>query len=251
MQNALPQYDGVLVLHGTDTLAYTAALFALALPNDKPIIFTGSQKPFSADNSDAPRNLYTAINALQRNDIKEVLLAFHGKLFPAIGCSKVSTETDDAFANSHFGTWQPEIPTPAFSGCFSGLQRTFNPKTRVMPLYLTPSHSTEAAAHLLHTFTADAAILMSFGHGNAPADAHLLAAIEAFVSQGKIVLNISQVPQGCAAAVYAQGNALRQSGVINGGKCNIETATPLLMLAAANNWSADDVTQELLRLKLI
>ncbi len=75
VQQKLPQYEGVLVLHGTDTLAYTANLIALALGKlDKPLILTGSQKPFGTDNSDAPKNLLTAVNVLLRDDVRQVLL---------------------------------------------------------------------------------------------------------------------------------------------------------------------------------
>ncbi|EGC65249.1 L-asparaginase 1, partial [Neisseria meningitidis 961-5945] len=100
---ALPQYDGVLVLHGTDTLAYTANLFALALQGlDKPIVLTGSQWPYAAENSDAPRNLSTAVAAFSLK-LKQTVIAFDGKLYPAVGSSKVSTETAAGFDNPHFG----------------------------------------------------------------------------------------------------------------------------------------------------
>ena len=59
------------------------------------------------------------------------------------------------------------------------------------------------------------------------------------------------MPHGNAAAVYAQGNALRQAGAINGGRCNLETAIALMMLAAANRWTRDDVESELQRLRLV
>ncbi len=99
----LPDYDGILVLHGTDTMAYTANLFALSLQGlDKPIILTGSQWPYDATNSDAPRNLATAVSAFSLK-LKQVAIAFGGKLFPAVGSSKVSTETAAGFDNLHFG----------------------------------------------------------------------------------------------------------------------------------------------------
>lgn len=250
VQAAIMQYDGILILHGTDTLAYTANVFALALHTQgKPVILTGAQKPFGAPDSDASRNLQTAVEALQRDDIHEVLLAFNGDLFPAVGSSKVSTETDAGFANVHFGIWSPQNSAGSLHLPSDGVRR-INPHVCVLPLWLTPTHSVQAATHLLNTFPADAAILLTYGHGNAPADADLLDAIARFTAQGKPVLNISQVAQGCAAAVYAQGSALRQSGVIAGGKCNIETATALLLLAVEHGWTRVEIEAELVRWRL-
>lgn len=248
LQDNLPKYDGVLVLHGTDTLAYTANLLALTLnTQDKPIILTGAQRPFGTSNSDAPLNLETAVNALQRDDVKEVLLAFNGDLFPAVGVSKCSTMVDAGFQNYHFGTWQPEKSAPAFND----LPRRFDPDQRITSLFLTPGIGVKAAAHTLRTFPLNAAILMTYGHGNAPADIDLLEAIHQFTSKNNLVLNISQVPEGEAAAIYAQGSRLRTSGAVNGGICNVETATALLHLAAGNQWNSNDLQNELKRLKLI
>lgn len=242
-QQKLPDYDGMLVLHGTDTLAYSANIFALTLePCHKPIVFTGSQKPFNAPNSDAPNNLKTAINAL--NQHIGVVVAFHGKIFSAVGISKISTENDDGFANEHFGvTLPPHAP--------SNLPRQFNPNICILPLYLTPTHSCALFASMIANTTADALIIQSYGHGNAPDDVAFLTAIGQFVAQKKWVLNISQVAQGCATAVYAQGHALRDAGVINAGKCNIETACALLMLATYNAWTRQDIENELHRLNLL
>ena len=249
LQTALCEHDAILILHGTDTLAYTANLLALTLnPQGKPIILTGSQKPFGAASSDAPANLQTALAAIQNPTVQGVFIAFNGALIPPIGSSKISTEHDNGFANPHFGTWQPEnAPTP-LSG---SLKRQFNPNTRVVPIILTPSNMLDSAAAQLNPDNSDAAILLSYGHGNAPADATLLTAIQRYTQAGKHLLNISQVPHGNAVAVYAQGNALRQSGAINGGRCNLETATALMMLAAANRWTHDDIEGELRRLGLV
>ena len=254
LQAALPQHDAALILHGTDTLAYTANLLALALNlQGKPVILTGAQKPFGADNSDAPANLRTALAACQNPNVRGVLLAFNGKLIPPIGSSKTTTEHDNGFANPHFGTWQIEKGQPenAPAPYCSSLKRQFNPHTRVVPILLTPSNMLDNAAAQLNPAHSDAVILLSYGHGNAPAHPALLTAIQRYTQAGKHLLNISQVPHGNAAAVYAQGNALRQSGAINGGRCNLETATALMMLAAANGWTRGDIENELQRLRLV
>ncbi len=248
LQDNLPNFDGALVLHGTDTLAYTANMFALTLDTlGKPVILTGAQKPFGTENSDAPLNLQTAVNALQRDDVKEVLLAFNGDLFPAVGTTKCSTMVDAGFANHHFGTWSPEKAAPAFNH----LSRRFDADQRVATLFLTPGIGVKAAAHMLRTFPINAAILMTYGHGNAPADIDLLDAIHQLSSKNRLILNISQVPEGEAAPIYAQGSRLRASGAINGGKCNVETATVLLILASGNDWARSDVCDELRRLRLL
>ena len=254
LQAALPQHDAILILHGTDTLAYTANLLALALnPQGKPIILTGSQKPLGAAHSDAPANLHTALAAIQNSSTHGVLLAFNGQLIPPIGSSKTTTEHDDGFANPHFGTWQieKEQPENAPAPYCSSLKRQFNPHTRVVPILLTPSNMLDNAAAQLNPAHSDAAILLSYGHGNAPAHPALLTAIQRYTQAGKHLLNISQVPHGNAAAVYAQGNALRQAGAINGGRCNLETAIALMMLAAANRWTRRDIESELQRLRLV
>lgn len=249
LQQKLLHYDGVLVLHGTDTLAYTANLLALCLNTQgKPIILTGSQKPFSHPQSDAPANLQTAIAALQNDEIQQVMLAFHGKLLPAIGSSKTSTEIDDGFSNAHFGFRQPETCDVRFSGslnAFANEKRLFSPEIRVANLYLTPAQSLADVAKAWANVEFDALIMQTYGHGNSPSDEVFLSWIQSLIQQGKRVLNISQVPQGCAAAVYAQGSALRQAGVVNGGKCNVETATALMMLACTNDWTTAQLESEL------
>lgn len=244
----LPHHDGALILHGTDTLAYTANLLALALDTSgKPVVLSGAQKPFTHPQSDAPANLAAAVSALIHPEAQGVKIAFGGALLPAVGSSKSSTESDQGFSNQHFGACQAHQSAPRLSG---SLNTYFDPNIKTAALLLTPGHGSQAAAQVLRQNEADAAVLLSYGHGNAPADPELLSAAAAFTAQGKPLLNISQVPHGRAAAVYAQGSPLRQSGVINGGVCTVETAVPLLMLAAANRWTAEELQQALRDLQL-
>ena len=232
----LPHYDGALVLHGTDTMAYTANFLALALDGlDKPLILTGSHWPFSEPQSDAPRNLATAVAALSLAR-PQVLIAFDGKLWEAVGSSKVSTETAAGFAHPHRGAaaeyseagWQIRYPAaPAAVPAAIG-----GPWAKVACYTLTPGFGSTEIARSLAATEADAVILQSYGHGNAPADAAFIKAVRDYIARGGLVLNISQAAQGNARAVYAQGSALRAAGVISGGKCNLETATALLTLFA-------------------
>ncbi len=248
LQNALPEHDGILVLHGTDTLAYTANLLALALDNQgKPIVLTGAQKPYHAENSDAPANLQTAVAALQNPQMHDTVIAFGRRLYPAIGSSKYSTKLDDGFSNAHFGTWQPDTPPRRLSG----LPTRFDPAARVCSHLLTPGSSAEQIAHSLQRFPQQAAILLGYGQGHVPASPELLAAVEHFTARGGLLLNISQAHHGQTGSTYAQSNALRQAGAIGGGKCNIETATALMTLAAGNRWTAEQLQQALQQLHLV
>lgn len=259
---ALPQYDGVLVLHGTDTLAYTANLFALALQGlDKPIVLTGSQWPYNAVGSDALRNLATAVAAFPLG-LKQTLIAFDGKLYPAVGSSKVSTETAAGFDNPHFGAlaeWDEtqgwhnvRIPNQDTADVSDGLKIRYpDPQAKIAVRTLIPGFAVQELADGLGQLPAHALILQSYGHGNTPADEGFIRAVQDFTQQGRLLLNISQVRQGRTAAVYAQGNAFRNSGIINGGKCNLETATALMTLAVSEGWGADEVKHELQRLGLV
>ena len=246
LQTALPEYDGILVLHGTDTLAYTANLLALALNrSSKPVVLTGSQKTFYTANSDAPANLQTAVSALKRDDLHNTVIAFGGHLYPAIGSSKYSTESDAGFDNTHFGVWQAKSV-----GKLCNLPVGFQPDVRVCSYLLTPGATAAMIADSLRRFPQQAAILLSYGQGHAPANVELLASVQHFTAAGGLLLNISQAHHGRTGSAYAQSHALRQAGAVGGGKCNIETATALMTLAAGNRWNAQQLQQALQQLHL-
>lgn len=246
IQEKLPEYDGILILHGTDTLAYTANILALTVVTaGKPIVLTGSQKPFGSENSDARKNLDTAIHALLNPAIQEVVIAFDGECYPAVGSNKISTEVDQGFANAHFGKWKENNAFPLRQ------HRRFDEKVKIQPILLTPGASMQLAVEGIQVQKTDAIIILAYGHGNAPYHADFLSSIQTFTQQGGLALIISQAWQGCAEAVYAQGDALRRSGAISAGKCNLETAIALLSVAISHQWTEQDIQAELLRLNLI
>ncbi|MDO4696146.1 MAG: asparaginase [Neisseria sp.] len=262
VRSKLVEYDGILILHGTDTLAYTANLFALALPDvDKPIVLTGAQLPFHAPQSDAPLNVQTAAAVFTLPDVRGVWIAFGRRLLQAVGSSKVSTEHARGFDNPHFGAaavwqhgaWQLCGGSGGFlsENAADNLPRSLRPSADTAVYTLVPGMMQHYIAQDLRRKTARAVVLQSYGHGNTPDDEAFISAVRQFAESGGILLNISQSVQGRAAAVYEQGSALRQAGAVQGGKCNLETASVLAVLAAGNAWTADDMRCELLRLNLL
>lgn len=243
---ALPQHDGVLVLHGTDTMAYTANFFALCLDcGGKPLVLTGAQKPYTHPQSDAPANLHTAVSALLADGAGGVGIAFGGRLYPAVGSSKFTTESDAGFHNPHFGTVREGMPLPQPPRVLP-----FDAAAAVCSYLLTPGAGSGQIAHALDTFAQDAAVIAAYGHGNAPDDPRLTAAAARFTASGRLLLLVSQTPWGCAADVYAQSGRLRRSGAVAGGKCNIETAVPLLSAAVAGRWTSTELAAALRELGL-
>ena len=252
----ISQYDGILVLHGTDTMAYTANFLALAIQSlHKPIVLTGSQWPFDAVKSDATLNLAVAVAAFQK-EWMGVAVAFNGKLYPAVGISKISTENATGFANAHFnaiGAWSEQQGWTDWNGDslsqHDDASTTFAFKlkntVKVAVYWLAPGCNADMIAKSLSDFESDAAVLMTYGHGNAPASGHLISSVKKYTATGKHILNISQVLQGSAADTYAQGSALRKAGVIVGGKANIETAVALMHLSASQQWPIAQITQVL------
>ncbi|MCL6417446.1 asparaginase [Aestuariirhabdus sp. Z084] len=227
-------YDGFVVLHGTDTMAYTASALSFMLQGlDKPVIVTGSQIPLSEVRNDAQDNLVTAIELACDFHIPEVCLYFNGRLLRGNRSLKVKTTGFDAFDSPNF-PWLAQI----------GIHIELNhrvllphpPATQfelpdsyathqVVPLQLFPGIS----ADLIDSITQQSCrglILRTYGVGNAPDnDPALLDALSRANKRGIIILNLSQCLQGGVhQGSYATGSALANAGVISGGDMTLEAA---------------------------
>lgn len=246
IRQILPHTDAVIILHGTDTMAYTAALFRLVFADtNKAIIFTGSQKAWVERHSDAPDNLLSAISLIKQG-FSSVGLIFHQTLFDPADCRKVSTENNQAFssiwqtplAQMKNNQWhffrQPEPPVLPQKNI------QINPNLRIASIYPTPAFAWENAASLL-TDNTHAAIILAYGNGNLPNHQAFLQQAKNFCQSGKPLIILSQVWQGKVNQRYGANAALTKIGAINGGKHTIENTLAKLIVGLSVKLSPQDM----------
>ncbi|MFS2125393.1 asparaginase [Pseudomonas sp. Pseusp97] len=215
-------HDGVLVLHGTDTLAYSAAALSfLLLGLDVPVVLTGSMQPMGAPDSDAPGNLLGALKALEGGVEPGVRLYFNGELMHGARVTKLRSDAFDAFAalpRERNGERAQSLPAE-----LSYRQPRQPVNLAVLPLF--PGLRAEHLSALLGSGV-QALLLECFGSGTGPSDnEELLTALREAHARGVVLAAISQCPQGHVAFdVYAAGSRLRDAGLVSGGGMTREAA---------------------------
>lgn len=234
------RYDALVILHGTDTMAYSAAALSFMLGAiNKPVLFTGSQIPLGEPRSDALNNVVSALQlAAHPATPCEVSLLFHDRLLRGNRARKVRTQGLDAFDSPNF-PWLAEIgiditfpqPSALLSGepNFAPLQLD-DEAVAVLPLH--PGMSLRRAKALLEDAALKGLVLHSYGVGNPPSfDGELLDALKAANERGVALLNVTQCAQGnVVQGAYATGAALNQAGVIAGGDITLEAAVAKLIV---------------------
>jgi len=240
---AYNDYDGFVILHGTDTMAYSASALSYLLENlRKPVIFTGSQLPIGLIRTDARENLISAIEiASTQSDVGPmapgVSIYFENKLYQGNRTTKLSAENFNAFIS-------PNYPVLAESGVhlkFSqkSIKATDSYKRLILHtsldrniaiLKIFPGMSENFVGSILGTSGLKGIILETFGSGNAPTEVWFIKSLEKFISDGGIILNVTQ----CAAGMVEQGKYetslnLQKIGVIGGSDITTEAAVTKLM----------------------
>jgi L-asparaginase len=228
------EYDGFVVLHGTDTMAYTASALPFLLRGlGKPVVVTGSQVPLCELRSDARENLVTAVLVAARQQVREVCLCFGGRLLRGCRAVKVSADAFDAFESPNFPplgsagvqiTVDPKLVRPAEPS-----QPAWIPPEQlaatVASLRLFPGISAQVVHNLLQP-PLQGLVVEAYGSGNVPAaDADLLDAIAEATGRGVVVVACTQCLHGTVnLGAYQTGAALERAGAVSGWDMTAEAA---------------------------
>ncbi len=228
------EFDGFIVLHGTDTMAYSAAALSFMFENlGKPILFTGSQVPLMEIRTDARENLVTSLLIAAEEKIPEVCLFAGNRLLRGNRATKVSAERYLAFDSPNFpalGDAEVELrihrrlllPAPAGELRFHPVAAPAGPQ--VADLRLFPGISAETLDRFLAP-PLDGVVLHTYGVGNAPDDPRLLAVLERATKRGVVIVNCTQCLHGAVRMEsYATGHGLARAGVLSGRDMTPEAA---------------------------
>ena len=238
------RYDGFVVLHGTDTMAYTASALSFMFKNlAKPVILTGSQLPLGMLRSDGRENIICALEIAsgRQAQIPEVCIFFENHLYRGNRSTKLSAENFDAFETYNY-------PSLAKAGIkISFKEHLFLPMptapllvrkkfdTRVAILKLFPGIGPEVVGSVLHTPNLQGVVIETYGSGNAPTDDWFISALEDAIKRGIIIINVTQCKAGSVKMrQYAASCDLDRIGVVGAGDITIEAAITKLMYLLGN-----------------
>lgn len=232
-------YDAFVILHGTDTMAYTASALSFLLENlSKTVVLTGSQIPLSQTRSDATDNLVGSMTVATELNIPEVCIYFNGKLFRGNRSTKTNSTGLNAFSSPKFQylaklgvdievKWSIVRPQPSEKLIVHQMKGG-----GVACLQLFPGMTDELLRKFLEP-PLTGLVLLTYGTGNAPdTRKEFLDALKVAADRGVVIVNCTQCPKGSVyEGAYAAGVALANTGVISGGDMTPESAlTKLLFL---------------------
>lgn len=225
--NSAENCDGIVILHGTDTLEYTAAVLSLTARRDMPVIITGSMIPMESAGSDAPRNLSDALAAACWGELAGVYAVFGGRIIPAHLVVKRSNSPDAFrdFSGTSFGVISDGIVE-------------FYGKTALPPLLTFPSNCAPVAVCRLTPFTraeelnADGCcgmVIEGFGAGGLPDRSEILTAVQNTAKKMPVILTTACIG-GTSLSLYAVGRRALECGVCEGGEMSTSFAAARLFI---------------------
>lgn len=251
IENFYEDYDGFVILHGTDTMAYSASALSFLISNlKKPIVFTGAQLPIGATRTDARDNLITALEiaASQKGGfplVPEVTIFFDSYLLRGNRSKKVQNFDFTAFESYNADPLaiagididfklDPVLPSPGKTSFHTQMDRN------VAILKLFPGIQQEIVEGIINLPNLKGLIIETFGSGNAPTAEWFICALQKASEKGIIILNISQCTGGqVQLGKYSTSLKLQQIGVISGKDMTIEAAVTKFMFLLGN-YSAEE-----------
>ncbi|MBR5174929.1 MAG: type I asparaginase [Bacteroidales bacterium] len=225
-------YDGFVVLHGTDTMAYSASALSFMLENlSKPVIFTGSQLPIGVPRTDGKENLISSVEIASAKDkaghprVPEVSVLFDSRLMRGNRSTKMNSENFNAFASPNHPLLAEAGINIRYNDSFirvpeswnAPLQTSVSLDTRVSILKIHPGITPQVVRNILCGSETRAVILETYGSGNAPSKGWFLDIVAEASNMGKILVNVTQCLSGTVNMdLYATGKALENAGVVSG-----------------------------------
>lgn len=261
VSSQLTAYAGFVIIHGTDTLTWTAASLAYQLQGlDRPVIITGSMRPLEAPGSDALDNLHGALQFAAKPALQEVAVYFAGQLLRGARAIKQHSEAINAFASPNYPLLgeRADDDFVYYPNRGLGLQQRGAPRFElpdyrlinqgeVVRIMLWPGISAWQLEALLNDSRVKGALIQCWGAGNLPDDPGLLGVLANASGEGKLLAAISQCPQGSIRlGAYAAGHGLSDAGVLSGDAMTPEAAFTKLAHLLAQPLSLENQRQRFL-----